>query len=132
MNDQDHEPSIETSDGVSISSLDEVRAYLHAETSMPVDRDDPILLQHALHQIFLAELQKTLKRHNAALTEVMTTAIRGLTADAISQNLQEQVRLVDRTHQEFERQFRRSKWLSVVNIGAVFVCLPVIIYLIVK
>jgi hypothetical protein len=132
MNDLDHEPSVETPDGVSVTSLDELRAYLHSKTGIPVGSDDPVMLEYAMHQLFIIDLQSLLKRHNKALTEVMTISIRGLTADAISQNLQEQVRLVDRTQQEFERLFLRAKRLSVVNITAVFICLPVIIYLIVK
>jgi len=132
MSDLDQDTSVETPDGVSVGSYDELRAYLHAQTEIPVGADDPVLLEYAMHQLFTTELQKLLKRHNSALTSVMETAIRGLTADAINQNLQEQVRLADRTQQEFERQYKRARLLSFINIGAVFICLPVIIYLIVK
>ena len=133
MNDLDHdETSVETPDGVSVGSLDELRAYLHAKTGISVGENDPVMLEYAMHQLFIIDLQSLLKRHNTALASVMETAIRGLTADAISKNLQEQVRLADRTHQEFESQYKRARWLSTINIAAVFICLPVIIYIIVK
>ena len=123
-------PDTETPDGVSVTSLDELRAYLHSETGLPVGEDDPLLLEFVMHRLFLDDLQQLLKRHNAALTSVMETAIRGLTADAISQNLQEQIRLADRTHKEFEQQYKRARFLSGVNIFAVLISLFVIGYLI--
>jgi len=123
---------VETSDGVSVTSLDELRAYLHSKTGISVGENDPVMLEYAMHQLFIINIQNLLKRHNTALTSVLETAIRGLTADAIAKNLQEQVRLADRTHQEFESQYKRARWLSTVNIASVFICLPVIIFLIVK
>jgi len=121
---------IETPDGVSITSLDELRAYLHSQTGVSVGGDDPLLLQHIINQVHLSEIDRILKRHNAALTEALSVAVKGLTADAISQNLQEQVRLTDRTHQEFEKQYRRARLLSAVNITCFVACLLVFAYLI--
>lgn len=131
MNDLTNQET-ETPDGVSIASLDELRAYLHSQTGVSVGEDDPLLLQHTINQIHLSEIDRILKRHNAALTEALGVAVKGLTADAISQNLQEQVRLADRTHQEFERQYKRARLLSVVNIICFATCVLVFSYLIIK
>ncbi|MBF0250844.1 MAG: hypothetical protein HQL35_09485 [Alphaproteobacteria bacterium] len=120
-----------TPDGVSITSLDELRAYLHAQTGLPVGGDDPILLVHVLNQLHLSEVERVHKRHNLALTEALSVAVRGLTADAISKNLQEQIRLADRTHQEFERQYRRARILSVVNLICFAACTLVFAYLVI-
>jgi len=120
----------ETPDGVSIASLGELRAYLHSQTGVSVDEDDPIVLLHIINEIHLSEVERVLKRHNVALTEALSIAVKGLTSDAISQNLQEQVRLADRTYQEYEKQFRRARLLSVVNLICFAACLLVFAYLI--
>lgn len=136
MSETDIDQGVELNDGVSVTSLDELRAYLHSETGISVGDNDPILMEFVMHQLFLSDLQVVLRRHNKALTEVMETAVRGLTADAISKNLQEQVRLAERTHQVFEDQYKKARRLAIINsvtVGlAVFICLPVIIYLLIN
>lgn len=128
----DQQPaSIETSDGVSITSVDELKAYLHSAHGVSVGTDDPIMLVHTINSLHIQETEKLHKRHNLALTEALTIVVKGMTSDAISQNLQEQVRLADRTHQEFERQYKRTRLLSVVNIICFAACLLVFSYLII-
>lgn len=132
----DHDPDIETPDGVSITSIEELRAYIHNAHDTSVSNDDPVLIVHTINGVHLNAIEQTLRRHNAALTQALTIAVKGLTADAITQNLQEQVRLADRTHQEFERQYERAKRLSIMSIIAstvsilcVAICLLVFFYL---
>ena len=125
-------PPEKTPELPAITTIDELRTYLHAQHGVTVGENDPVMLVFSMHRVFLNDYEHMLDRHNTALTSVLETAIRGLTADAISKNLQEQVRLADRTHQEFESQYKRARWLSTVNIASVFICLPVIIILIVK
>lgn len=124
----DHD--IETPDGVSITSFEELRAYIHEAHDTSVSTDDPVLIVHTINGVHLSAIEHTLKRHNTALTQALTIAVKGLTADAITQNLQEQVRLADRTHQEFENQYKRARRLSVVNIICFAACLLVFAYLI--
>lgn len=120
----------ETPDDVSVTSLDELRAYLHSEHGVSVGQDDPILLQFTMNRLFLAEYDQLLDRHNTAITSVIGKAVKGLTEEAISENLKEQVRLADRTQQEFERQYKRAKLLSVVNLICFATCLLVFAFLI--
>jgi len=122
----------EISDGVLDMSTAELCAFLHAKTGIAIGEGDSICLEYALHQRFLSDFGWMLEHHNVALTAVLETAIKGLTADAIAQNLQEQIRLADRTHQLFENQYKRIKVLSIVNISIFFVCLLVFLYLVSK
>ena len=110
----------------------ELSAFLHKKTGIAIGAGDAISLEYALHQRFLSDFGWILEHHNVALTAVLETAIKGLTADAIAQNLQEQIRLADRTHQLFENQYKRIKVLSIVNISIFFVCLLVFLYLVSK
>lgn len=126
----DEYSEIITTDGVVITTLSDLKAHLHSEHGVTVDEDDPVMLVHTINQLHITATEQTLKRHNTALTEALTVAVKGLTADAITQNLQEQVRLADRTHQEFERQYRRAKLLSVINLICFSACLLVFAYLI--
>jgi len=130
MTEQTPSPVVETSDGVSITSLDELRAYLHSEHGISVDVHDPIMMQFTMNRVFLGDYQTMLDRHNQAITTVIGSAVKGLTEEAIKANLQEQVRLTDRTHQEFERQYQRAKLLSVVNFTVFFLILLIFIYFI--
>jgi len=121
---------LETSNGVFITSLDELRAYLHEQTGVSVAQDDPVMIQHSMHGLFLADYDRLLDRHNKAITVVISAAVEDLTKEAISENLKEQVRLADRTHQEFERQYKRAKFLSIINLMVFATCLLVFVYLI--
>jgi hypothetical protein len=121
-----------TPDGVSITSMDELRSYLHAEQKITVGEDDPILLLFTMHRLFLSDYETMLDRHNRAITSVISTAVKGLTEEALSENLKEQVRLADRTHQEFERQYNRARLLTVVNTGTAIISILVLFYLIIQ
>jgi hypothetical protein len=117
-------------------SLDDLRGHLSKQHGITVGKDDPILLVHTIHQLMLEQLDKAFRRHDRALTEAMTDvlakAIKGLTTQAIAENLDRQVRLADRTQAEFERQYRRARLLSIVNLASMAVCVPVLIYIVLK
>ncbi len=121
-----------TPDGVTITSLDELRAYVHEQLGFSIGSRDPVIILHVMHQVFLADYERMLARHNDAITTVIGTAIKGLTKEALAENLQDQVRLADRTHLEFENQFKRARLLSAINFGVVSVSLLVFAYLILK
>lgn len=116
--------------------LDDLRGHLSKQHGITVGKDDPILLVHTIHQLMLEQLDKAFRRHDRALTEAMTDvlakAIKGLTTQAIAENLDRQVRLADRTQAEFERQYRRARLLSMVNLASMAVCVPVLIYIVLK
>lgn len=110
-----------------IETLEEMRAYLHREHGVSVGMDDPVLLLHSMHRVFLGDYDRLLKRHNEAMTAAISDAISGLSKQAITENLMNQVRLVERIHNEYERQYRRARLLSIINIIASFVCVPVLV-----
>lgn len=115
-----------------ITTREELIAYLHAELDVPVGGNDPILILHLMNRLFLADYDRMLEQHNTAITTVMGNAIKGLTEEALSENLKEQVRLADRTHQLFERQYKRALFLSGFNLLTFFICLLVLAFLILK
>jgi len=115
-----------------IETLGELREFLHTEHGVTVDPDDPIMMQFTMHRVFLSDYGRMLDRHNKAITSIISAAVKGLTEEALSENLKEQVRLTDRTHQEFERQYKRAKLLSVLNIISSAICLLVFSYLLLK
>lgn len=115
-----------------IETLEEMRAYLHRAHGVSVGMDDPVLLLHSMHRVFLADYQRLLEKHNQALTATIGGAIMGLTKEALSEHLQNQVRLADRIQSEFERQYKRAKMLSIINIIASFVCVPVLVAILMR
>lgn len=119
-----------------IQSLEDLRAHLLQAHGVTVGKDDPILMLATIHRVFLEQQHRMFERHKRALTDgltdVIASAVRGLTANAIAENLERQIRLADRTQREFETQYRRARLLSAVNLAATSVCLPVLIYLVVK
>lgn len=120
------------SDVMESMSLEKARSLLCEKHNMAVDDRDPILLLVTLHQGFIADYERMLKRHHLALTTMIGEAVGGLTEEALSQNLQAQVHLADRIGKEFKAQYKRAKLLNWISTIAACVCLPVLIYLIVK
>jgi K+-sensing histidine kinase KdpD len=130
------DPAITAESIEPVETLVELRTFLHQQTGISVGANDPVMIQHVMHRLFLADYDLLLGRHNQAITVAISAAVKGLTHEAISENLKEQVRLADRTHQEFEHQYKRAKRLSVVSIIAstvsilcVSICSLVIFYL---
>ena len=119
----------EESEVPTINSWEELRAYIQQTHDMTFDKDDPVTVAYSLHKVFLADYDRMLKRHNQAITSIIGTAIKGLTSEALAENLKHQARLADRTHVLFERQYKRAKLLSALNVGAAFVCALVVVYL---
>lgn len=117
---------------IAIETVGELRELLHAEHGLSVGPDDPILMQFTMHRVFITDYERMLDRHNKAITSIISAAVKGLTEEALSANLKEQVRLADRTQQEFERQYKRAKLLSVLNLISSATCLLVFSYLILK
>ncbi len=113
-------------------SLEKARSLLREKHNMVVDDHDPILLLVTLHQGFIADYEWMLQRHHLALTTMIGEAVEGLTEEALTENLQAQVRLADRIGKEFEAQYKRAKLLNWVNIIAAVICLPVLIFLFVR
>ena len=113
-----------------IMSIEELRAHIHEIHDTSIGSDDPVLILYTLHHVFMDEYEYMLQRHNQAITSIIGTAIKGLTSEAMAENLKHQVRLADRTHVLFERQYKRAKLLSALNIGAAFVCALVVVYLV--
>lgn len=115
-----------------ILSVQKACVLLHDQHKAVFDDRDPILLLVTLHQGFIADYERMLKRHHLALTTMIGEAVGGLTEEALSQNLQAQVHLADRIGKEFKAQYKRAKLLNWISTIAACVCLPVLIYLIVK
>ncbi|MBL4748783.1 MAG: hypothetical protein JKY17_08570 [Magnetovibrio sp.] len=130
---KDGSPSVDPSGSThSAMSIDDLRKHIHAVHDQSIGSEDPILMLYTIFHIFVDDYEDMLERHDKAITSSIGTAIKGLTADAITQNLQEQIRLADRTHQLFENQYKRMKVLSIVNMAIFFVCLLVFLYFVSK
>ena len=114
------------------TTIDAIRAYLHAQHGVGVGPEDPVLFLHTMFRVFLGEYERLLQRHHQAMTQVIGDVLQGLTEEALTKNLQDQVRLADRIGQEFEAQYKRVRLLSLINTLAAVVCLLVFIYLIAK
>lgn len=106
-----------------ITSLDDLRQHIYAVHKLPVDQTDPLLVMYTMHQIFLSDYDKGNERHQQALGLVISEAIKGLTEEALAENIHEQVRLTDRNQQLFEKQHRRMKILSALNGLFTIVCI---------
>jgi len=114
------------------TTIDAMRAYLHRQHGVGVGPEDPVLFLHTMFRVFLGDYERLLQRHHQAITQVIGEALMGLTEEALSENLQAQVRLADRIGKEFEAQYKRAKLLNWVNIIAAVICLPVLIFLFVR
>jgi hypothetical protein len=81
-------------DGIGLE-YDELRKMLAVKHETSVSKDDPILMMVTICNVFLGELEKLHKRHNEAVTKIMTDQsakyISGVkaTTDALSQTLAE-------------------------------------------
>ena len=106
-----------------VMSIEELRAHIHEIHDASIGSDDPVLMLHTMHQVFMNEYEHLLKRHNQAITSIIGTAIKGLTEEALAENILEQVRLADRNQQLFEKQFSRMKFLSALNGLFTIVCI---------
>ncbi len=113
-------------------TLAKARALLLDKHRMVIDDNDPIMLLVTLHQGFITDYENMLSRHNLALTKMIGEAVSGLTEEALTKNLNDQTRLADRTGKIFKAQYRRAKILSMANVLAAFVCIPVLVYLITR
>lgn len=112
--------------------FDAARALIAERHGTGLDADDPILMTVTLHGAFMGDYERMLARHNAAITTVMGSALKGLTDKALAAHLENQVRLADRIEQTFRHQYRRARALTAINLLATIVCIPVLIVLILK
>ncbi len=115
-----------------IFSIEAARKLIMERHSSGLDADDPLLMMVTLHEGFMGDYEAMLTRHNQAITTVIGSAISGLTEKALSDHLENQVRLADRIEQEFIRQYTRARILSAINIVAGLICIPVLVFLFLK
>ncbi len=113
-------------------NIEKARLLLQEKHNIVVDGEDPVLLLVTLHQAFIADYQTMLGRHDAALTQMIGEAVAGLTQSAMAENLKANSELAEKSSRAFESQYRRAKLLTISNFCAVIVCIPVLIYLLVK
>ncbi len=111
-----------------LTTIDDMRAYLHSRNGVSVRPNDPVFMLHTMHHVFITDYESILSRHNLALTKMIGEAVSGLTEEALTKNLDDQTRLADRTGKIFKAQYRRAKILSMANVLAAFVCIPVLVY----
>jgi len=115
-----------------LATINDMLSYLRSQHGFGMGPEDPLTLHYTMNQVFLADYKRMLERHHTALTTVIGEALNGLTDEALSKNLQDQVCLADRIGDEFKAQYKRARLLGLVSVIAACVCLPVLIYLIVK
>ena len=113
-------------------NIEKARLLLQEKHNIVVDGEDPVLLLVTLHQAFIADYQTMLGRNDAALTQMIGEAVAGLTQSAMADNLKANSELAEKSSRAFESQYRRAKLLTITNVLSVIVCIPVLIYLLVK
>lgn len=113
-------------------TLDAARALILARHDHGICDDDPVLMLVTLHEGFMADYERMLERHNEAITSVISSAIKGLTEQALADHLENQVRLADRTEEIFKRQYRRAWLLSAISLLCALICIPIAIHLIIN
>ena len=104
----------------SIDSLGKLKAWLHEEHGVAIGDDDPVLLVHSIHRAALADHQRMLERHSAALAESIGMALKETEAD-----LEGLGELASRIEAAYRRQLRRIVLLSICNLAMFGVCLVV-------
>ncbi len=124
---EEDQPSVPTT-----LTIAAARTLIRERHNAGLDEDDPALMLVTLHGGFVGDYERMLSRHNEALTTIIGTAISGLTEKALAAHLENQVRLADRIEQEFKGQLRRAKIVSVINVIAALICIPVLTLLILK
>jgi hypothetical protein len=106
-------------------SLDQVRERLAAQHQTIVSADDPILMLVTLLNVFLAEEEQLLKRHNKALTTILAVrtdgyvqAVEQATAtlgEKLSSASLESISKILETHGQKMDQFRsHMTWLAMI------------------
>lgn len=113
-------------------NMDAARRLISERHGTGLDADDPLLMMVTLHEGFVGDYEAMLIRHNQAITTVIGSAISGLTEKALADHLENQVRLADRIEQVFIRQYARARILSAINFVSALVCIPVLVFLILK
>jgi len=115
-----------------LATINDMLSYLRNQHGFGMGPEDPLTLLYTMNRVFLADYKRMLDRHHTALTTIIGEALNGLTDEALDKSLQDHVRLADRIGKEFKAQYRRAKLLNWISTIAACVCLPVLIYLIVK
>jgi hypothetical protein len=115
-----------------LATIDGMLSYLHSQHGFGMGPEDPLTLLFTMNRVFLADYKRMLDRHHTALTTIIGEALNGLTDEVLDKSLQDQVRLADRIGDEFKAQYKRARLLGLVNVIAAIICLPVLVYLIVK
>ena len=131
-NEKDKEAGKEKDGPGASLNIEKARLLLQEKHNIVVDGEDPVLLLVTLHQAFIADYQTMLGRHDAALTQMIGEAVSGLTQSAMADNLKANSELAEKSSRAFESQYRRAKLLTITNVLSVIVCIPVLIYLLVK
>lgn len=131
-----------------IVTMDDLRAHLWEVHRVTVDRNDPLMMIHTMHRAFLEDYWRMLKRHEGAITKALSSAteihmaevresIAELRDKALSAGLENrlesiriQVRLAEEANSKFRRLVKVLAVLTMVNVGAAFLALGVLTFVI--
>ena len=116
----------------SIETIGELREHLFATHALSVGLDDPILLEFTIQRVFMDNYERMLARHNSAITKIISGSLKGLSEPAIKATLNELETFTKSSHLEFEKQYKRQKFLTVLNWIPAAICILVFIYFVTK
>ncbi|PCI36839.1 MAG: hypothetical protein COB46_14220 [Rhodospirillaceae bacterium] len=125
-------PEAKTPDTPTLNTLEDMRMHLEDIHETPLAPNDPILMAYTLYRASLNDYEGMLKRHHKAITLVMNTAVEGLSHDDISKNLLAQNQILKRTQDIYDRQYKRAKILSILNLSIFCIFALVLIYLFIQ